>query len=228
MATPAYDPAKMVVSIVERGQGNHICHLWLDCGIPLHHQCIGHGTATSDMLDMLGLGSSEKDVLISIGPRSVVHRTLTELNESLGSAGRGKGKGIVFSLSLNAVSALAAATWAAGGKPSGQEEASMKTESKHSLILVTVNQGYTDDVMDTAKKAGATGGTVVRARWAGADHLEQFYGITLQTEKEIVAILAPNDIRGRIMEDINAKHGLKTKAQALLCSLAVDKAFKLT
>lgn len=228
MAVAASDPAKIIVSIVERGQGNHLCHLWLSCGIPLHHQCIGHGTAPSDMLDMLGLGSSEKDVLISIGPRSTVDRTLIELNESLGDAGRGKGKGIVFSLSLNAISALAAATWAANSKPSGQEEASMKTESKHSLILITVNQGYTDVVMDTAKKAGATGGTVLRARWAGAEHLEQFYGITLQKEKEIIAILAPNDIREHIMKDVNAQHGLKTKAQALLCSLSVDKAFKLT
>ena len=228
MANPALDPAKIVISIVERGQGNHICHLWLDCGIPLHYQCIGHGTATSDMMDMLGLGSSEKDVLISIGPRSVVDRTLAELNESLGDDGRGKGKGIVFSLSLNAISALITAIWSSKGQPSAQEEPSMKTESKLSLILITVNQGYTDDVMNTAKKAGATGGTIVRARWAGAEHLEQFYGIALQTEKEIVAILAPNDIRGQIMEDINSKHGLKTEAQALLCSLAVDKAFKLT
>ena len=99
MANPALDPAKIVISIVERGQGNHICHLWLDCGIPLHYQCIGHGTATSDMMDMLGLGSSEKDVLIRHRSAQRCRPPLAELNKSLGDNGRGKGKGIVFPLS---------------------------------------------------------------------------------------------------------------------------------
>ena len=40
--------------------------------------------------------------------------------------------------------------------------------AKMGLILVSVNQGYTDAVMETAKASGAMGGTVLRARLVDA------------------------------------------------------------
>ena len=43
----------------------------------------------------------------------------------------------------------------------------MEREDNGSLILVMVNQGYTDEVMNTARAAGARGGTIIRSRFAG-------------------------------------------------------------
>lgn len=103
----------------------------------------------------------------------------------------------------------------------------MKNEHQHSLILITVNQGYTDQVMQVAKKAGATGGTVVRARLAGSDPETVFQGMDLQPEREILAILAPDSIRDLVMEDVNREFGLRSEARGILCSLPVDKAFKI-
>ena len=45
----------------------------------------------------------------------------------------------------------------------------MQSEFKYSLVLIAVNRGFTDSVMQTAKKAGATGGTVIKARHAEAE-----------------------------------------------------------
>ena len=41
-----------------------------------------------------------------------------------------------------------------------------------------------EQVMQTARKAGATGGTVIRSRLAGAENPEQFHGVALQAEKD--------------------------------------------
>ena len=49
--------------------------------------------------------------------------------------------------------------------------------------------------MDTARAAGARGGAVVRARWAGVDELQKISGIVLQAEKEVLAIMAHNEER---------------------------------
>ena len=97
----------------------------------------------------------------------------------------------------------------------------------HSLILVTVNQGYTEDVMNTARAAGARGGTVVRARWAGADEVQKIAGITLQAEKEVLAIMTQNHLRNGIMEEIDRVHGLHTPTQAMVISLPVDGVARL-
>ena len=187
------------------------------------------------MLNLLGLGASEKDVLLSIGSRDSVQRAMQAMsNRNLGCPVRGRG--VVFSVRLTGINALlaAAATLARAGIEPPQSETEEKGESmmqqnshSHSLILISVNQGYTDAVMDTARRVGATGGTIIRARWAGAQPLEQFYGITLQLEKEVIAILAGERERRSIMEAVNLHHGLKTDAQAVICSMAVEEALKL-
>ena len=103
----------------------------------------------------------------------------------------------------------------------------MESYAENSLILIAVNQGHTDEVMATAREAGAHGGTVIRARWAGTEEGGQFYGISLQTEKEIIAIVSSVSGRNAIMEVINKKHGLQTKAGAMICSLGIDRMVKL-
>lgn len=97
----------------------------------------------------------------------------------------------------------------------------------HSLILVVVNQGYTDAVMDTARTVGARGGTVIRARWTGAGEVEKFVGITLQAEKEVLAIVAPARERNIIMEEIDRVHGLRTSAQGMVISLPIEQTARL-
>ena len=103
----------------------------------------------------------------------------------------------------------------------------MSNDKEYSLILVTVNQGGTDRLMQTACAAGATGGTVIRGRWVGAQRLEQFHGVSLQDEKEAVLIACAREKRNGIMDAITQNHGAHTDEQALLCALPVDRLVKL-
>ena len=49
----------------------------------------------------------------------------------------------------------------------------------------------------------------------------------MNDEKEIIAILAPIGICPQIMESVNREYGLTTKAGTIICSVAVEKAFKI-
>ena len=64
---------------------------------------------------------------------------------------------------------------------------------RHELILTIINRGYADLVMDAAKNAGASGGTIVHARGTGIHEAEKFFGIIVQPEKEIVLILTERE-----------------------------------
>ena len=98
---------------------------------------------------------------------------------------------------------------------------------ENSMILVTVNQGFTEEVMETARKAGARGGTIIHARWAGSESVEEFYVITVQQEKEVIAIVSSAVKRKEIMEAINRNHGMKTEARGTVCSLAIEDIVRL-
>ena len=95
--------------------------------------------------------------------------------------------------------------------------------NKNCLILVTVNQGYTDVVMDTARRHGARGGTIIRGRGVGEEAFEELQGVSRQAEKEIIAIVVPRELRRPIMESINREHGLQSEAGALVFSLGIDQ-----
>ena len=141
-----------------------------------------------------------------------------------------RAKGIVFSTPLTALNTLAAAVLMRESQQKnerGAESMEQKLDEEHSLILIVVNQGHTDEVMNTARTAGARGGTIIRSRWAGTEEAETFYGITLQAEKEIVAIVSSAERRKMIMEAVNKMHGMNTAAGAMVCSVAVDQMQRL-
>ena len=221
------EKVRMLVAITERGNGNTITRKMENMGVGCLMRCYGQGTASSEMMDILGLGSSEKDIVIAMGKESAVEDVILEYSDTLRSAGRGGG--IMMLLSPTAVGNLTATilSMCTAATPESREVKPMKNEHQHSLILIAVNQGYTDQVMQTAKKAGATGGTIVRARLAGSDTEAVFQGMELQPEREILAILAPDRIRDQVMEDVNREFGLRSEAGGILCSLPVDKAFKI-
>lgn len=220
--------AKMIVSIVERGQGKAVAKMLQEQNISFHYQCSGVGTAPSDLLEILGIGSPERDILLSLASDTIADRAMEQMiNDEF--QGKVHAKGIVFDISVTALNQVIATILFAAEK-SGEPDGGIRMEQngKHSLILVTVNQGHTDDVMDTAKKAGARGGTVIRARWAGNEESEKVYGITVQQEKEVIAIVAAGERRKAIMEAINEKHGLTSQAGAMLCSLGIDQMARLS
>ena len=92
----------------------------------------------------------------------------------------------------------------------------------YELIIVIICRGYSDVVMDAARRAGATGGTVINARGLGSKTAEKFFGITIQPEKELVYILAPESIRGDIMREVCKDAGLNTAGKGIAFSLKVD------
>lgn len=92
------------------------------------------------------------------------------------------------------------------------------------LIITIVNHGYSDSVMDAAKLAGATGGTVLTGRGLGSKEAEKFFGIIIQPEKEVVLIVAKHDIKNAIMKEICQATGLESKAHGISFSVPIEEA----
>ena len=61
-------------------------------------------------------------------------------------------------------------------------------EYAHELVLVIVNNGFSELVMEVARDCGAKGGTIINARGTAREEAEKLYNITISPEKEIVMI----------------------------------------
>ena len=97
-------------------------------------------------------------------------------------------------------------------------------EYPYEVILCIVNEGFSGAVMDAARSAGATGGTITRSRGTANAEVEKTFGITVSSQKEIVIILAEAAKRNRILHALYSAVGLGTPGQGIAFSLPVDEA----
>ena len=218
---------KLLFSIITRGKSKSYTEMLEKEEIRFHMQMAAFGTAPSEMMDVFGLGSNDKDVVLSLATEGCVTKLLAATGGDLNASTRYGG--LMMVTPLTAINRITAEMVSKGVRENTEKgaESEMNNEHKHQLILVSVNQGYTDEVMQTARAAGATGGTIIRARFTGSELLDEF-GITGDSEeKEILAILAPTNIAAEIMNDVNREHGMNTDCKGTIFAVPVEKALKI-
>jgi nitrogen regulatory protein PII len=114
---------------------------------------------------------------------------------------------------------------------SGQENKGVSMENNaitHDLIVAAVNHGYSDELMNTAREAGASGGTVINARGQAHEGAVKFFGIPVQAEKELILILTSREKKVPLMKAICEAHGINSSAQGIIFSLPVDNVMGLS
>lgn len=216
----------MILSIISRGKAKKYMDELYTRGIRLNMQTHGTGTASTEMKDLFGLKSNDKDIVISLGNSKIIASYINRLENQFES--RTEYEGIMMCIKLSAINRLTSEIITnIGNKIETGGVQQMQNENKHQLILVSVNQGCVEDVMVTAKKAGATGGTVFSARLAETEKLEQFGMVAVEDGKDIIAILSPSNSAKNIMEAINQEHGINTKANGIVIAVPVEKAYKI-
>ena len=71
------------------------------------------------------------------------------------------------------------------------------------VILVFVEDHKTDAVMNAAREAGATGATVINnARGEGLEKSKTFFGLNLETQRDVVLMLVEEHLSRFILEEI--------------------------
>lgn len=224
MQQPNPEALKLLVTIVDRGKGAVAVDRYRSRYMFFEYLCMGLGTANSRILDYFGLSETEKDVVLTLAPASVVPALIRLADQQFHLTS--PGRGIVFTIPLSGVSSQVPRVLCkpehlpAEGEES--EEKNLENTSQYDLILAIVNLGSLDTVMDAARAEGARGGTVLHARRVGFEDQENLLGFTLQPEKEVVAILTPRSQKQGIMRAISKAAGLTTEAAGVLFSLPVD------
>ena len=97
----------------------------------------------------------------------------------------------------------------------------MKVNMK--ALHIIANVGYTDQIMDILRTAGATGSTIVHARGEGSHH-HSFLGITLDFEREIIISVVNEETAERILADVAEKLGCNTEVHGICYMMPVEKA----
>ena len=209
----------MLVTIISRKQAKPFGDFYTEMGLPVSVMTVGYGTASNEVLDYFGLDGSEKCIMFHF----VTDETWSTVKKQLRSRMHidYPGFGIAFLVPLSSIGGRKALNYLIAGQPFEKGEESILKETKYELLVAIANQGYTERIMDAARKVNASGGTVVHAKGTGSQLAEKFMGVTLVPEKEMVFIVIRKDRKNAVMQAIMDEAGTGTKAGAVVFSLPV-------
>ncbi|MDR0472534.1 MAG: hypothetical protein LBH43_02515 [Treponema sp.] len=240
---PAIPNLKMVFFIVDWHHTNIVSDVFEEEKVRFYFINKGRGNPSSEVLDLFGIGTDEIALVTCLEQEVGVQVLIKEVQKKL--MHKSPIAWLAFSVPLSAINDPVLLVFKQSihkstkiseeldlrvrtnihSKDKGENMANAKT---HDLIISVVNQGYSDEFMNTAREAGASGGTVLNARGQAHEGAVKFFGISVQEEKEIILILSPNEKKENIMKAVCEAHGLNSKAHGIVFSLPVDNVMGLS
>ena len=203
-------PFVLIIAIVPRGKGQDLADAAVSAGAGGGTIITGRGTASSRILNVLGIGDTARDIVYSITDSKIADSVIKAMCTN--AENRKYKHGILFTVDV--LYKLQAGIFEAG-------ERTMKSAEKQ-LISVIVNQGYADDVMEAARNAGASGGTIVNARGTAKEGDAKFFGLTIVPEKEMLLLLVDNDKAERVFTAVKNLPCLGNKGSGIVFSSPVE------
>ena len=219
----------LIVTIANRSRIDAFLDIYRTHGLTFNVTANARGTASPEALKLLGLEDTEKAMLFSAcehpGVKAIIRDAILNMRIDV------PGNGILATVPFSAFAGGRAYQFMIhnqikeGENPMEKLQQERKDDFKpdYHLIVCVTNEGYSDTVMDAAREAGASGGTIIRARGTAKEQAEKFFGVSLATEKEMLFIVATKDQRDPIMKNIVKKAGFESEAKSIAFSLPVDR-----
>lgn len=201
--------------------------------MPFNIATHGEGTAPSSTLEYFGLEDIKKYIYFSLINEKQKKDILESIKTNLELDK--PGEGICFTIPLSGstkylLDKLNTEDNMKENKPVKEKEQKEKKKNKkiHHLIVTIIAEGYSEKVMNTAKNAGAGGGTLINGRSIyQTNSKRQFLGFSIEPEKDLILIVTEEDKKKDIMNAIVKETGLKTEGGGIIFSLPITEAIGL-
>ncbi len=212
---------RLAVTITNTGNEKKLKEVFEQSGMAISFTCHGQGTAPSAIMDLFGLSGREKLITAGFIDKSGTATLFKNLEEKLSFSQ--KGHGIAFTLSpISMQSQIMAILHQTQG-----DENQMKEQTPYVAILTAVAGGFSEEVVEAARSAGARGGTIMKGMRDGTHEISETLGVPLMEEQDFVLILVPREKKADVMNAITAKCGINTEAHGVVSAFALDEVFGL-
>ncbi len=206
---------KLIVTIVPHNYGDEISSIAVKAGAGGGTVLMGRGTAENNILQLLGLGDTSKDITYNIVEQNIEQKVREAIIEE--TKKKKNHFGVMFSILLGDFMKAGAVEQDLEG------EKIMEETDSYEMINMIVNKGYAEDAMAAARKAGARGGTIIAARGTAKEGDAKFFGMEIVPEKEMLMILVPCNQKEEIIASIKQlKCFEKAGSGIIFCNKASD------
>ena len=192
-----------VISIINPEALGALTEICEKLSLPLTVTLHGRGTAMQGMLDLLGIESNEKRVVLTVANEEKTAQLIAAQRRYLHLGV--PGHGFVIAIPIKSVGGGKAVAYMNGDTKNAKYTPAINYD--YELIVAISNEGSTDMVMNAARAAGARGGTVLHGKGTGSKGAPKFYNISIAGQK------------AGIMRAILEKAGPDSKAGSIVFSI---------
>lgn len=202
----------LIISIVPHDKGEKLTKAAVSAGCGGGSVLMGRSLAKSNLGAILGTGETTKDLIYMVVEESKKQAILSAISESTSHEKPNFGE--LFTLHVD--------TLLKAGSVAGSAAQSEGEKTMNDMITVIVNKGFADDVMFAARKAGATGGTVINARGTAREDDEKFFGVHIVPEKDMLVIVVEHGKKEAVLSSIQELKCLKEPGMGIVFSSPVS------
>lgn len=98
---------------------------------------------------------------------------------------------------------------------------------KFKIILASVKSDLTDNIVDAAKAAGATGATIITARGTGIREAKTFFGLSLEAQTDIIMFLLEESLVAKVLQTIGETGRFDQPGTGIAFVMPVDQVIGL-
>lgn len=224
----------MLITIVSQRDREKMARFFENERVPVNLVLHGKGTATSEILALIGAGEPDKTIFICFATAESSRRVTRNMSIALSPDNFGA---VAFALPVAALGGQAARLAFQSGTDiniQGSDALNLDKQNldkdgldkegigvEYELIVAVANQGNASTVMDAARGAGARGGTTIRAGGTSDPSTETFFNMQIHHEKDLILIIVPSPIKQDVMRAIMKEAGSGTPAGSIVFSLPV-------
>ena len=202
---------RLIVSVVPKNSAELVTGAAGKAGAAGGSVLLGRGTASNSIIQLLGLGDTSKEIVLTIVENSIASDVMAAIRNAVAEK---KHFGVLFSVAVPSFVRSGEVNGNATENGNLQENNSIgekhmagaeNTETNaYEMINIIVNKGYAEDAMAAARKAGAGGGTILSARGTAKEGDEKFFGMEIVPEKEMLMILVTADKKEAVLGAVKA------------------------
>lgn len=190
----------LIFAIVDEGKANRLMKAAKAAGSRGGTILTGHGSGASGLLSLLGLTDLHREILLTIVDDSIKDAVWEALSKCKIR------KALLTSIPLK-----------------GDDHTNKPIETTLSMICVICTSGYGWDILHAARKVGVGGGTIVDGRGTANPEDVAFHGSYLVPEKEVLFMIAENEIIDGAIRSISKVPGLSKPGNGIVFTIPLEQ-----
>jgi len=210
---------ELIFVIVGNGQGSKVLHIAKQHGISGGTIILGKGTDRNSILELLALDDVRKEIVLMAADCKAGIEVLDKLNREFKLFK--PGHGIAYTVPLSGVCGSRCFEAHKKEKPEGVDD------TMYQSIIVIVDKGKGEAVVEAASKAGAAGATIINARGSGVHETSKLFAMDIEPEKEIVLMVTPERRTEAIVSSISENFHIDKPGKGIIFVQNVARAYGL-